>query len=57
MTAPLVSEFHRVKPGDTLDRLALRYSRSLGELVEWNCLRYGQALVTGDRLRVAPRTY
>jgi len=45
--------YYRVRPGDTLSGIALRYGVSVADLKYWNQL--GRLLIAGQSLRIEPR--
>jgi len=45
--------FHRVKRGETLQKIALRYNMSLADLAQLNAIRIEAPLLAGKTLRVA----
>ena len=45
-----------VRPGDTLETIALRYRVSADEIAHWNGLAKNAAITPGDSLRLTPRT-
>ncbi|GAA5787295.1 peptidoglycan DD-metalloendopeptidase family protein [Chitiniphilus shinanonensis] len=53
--APAASQgYYRVKPGDTLYRIARNHGRSVAELSRWNNLKDPTAISAGQLLRVTP---
>jgi len=46
-------QFHRVKRGETLLKIALRYEMSLSELARLNSIRISDPLLAGKRLKIA----
>ena len=46
--------FYRVRPGDTLYRIALNHQQSVGNLVAWNKLSDPASINAGQLLRISP---
>lgn len=46
--------YHTVKRGETLYRLARHYRQSVGNLAKWNGLRKSSRLKVGQKLRIHP---
>ena len=53
-TAPAPTGFYRVRPGDTLYRIALNQQQSLPKLVAWNKQKDPSSISVGQLLRVTP---
>ena len=54
---PTVAEFHRVRKGETISRIAVRYHLSQRQLRAWNRLGTTSRIRAGQRLRIsAPAT-
>ena len=49
-----VAQFHRVRRGETLSRIALRYHVSQRQLRAWNRMGTRSALRVGQRVRISP---
>ncbi|MFM8589284.1 MAG: peptidoglycan DD-metalloendopeptidase family protein [Limnohabitans sp.] len=53
-TAPAAPGLYRVRPGDTLTRIALDHGQSWRDLARWNQLSNPDRIEVGQLLRVAP---
>ncbi|SDV51428.1 peptidoglycan DD-metalloendopeptidase family protein [Chitinasiproducens palmae] len=53
-TGPAPAGFYRVKPGDTLYRIALENGQNYRDIAGWNNLTNPNAIEVGQLLRVAP---
>lgn len=53
-TSPAPAGFYRVRPGDTLYRIALNHQQSVGNLVAWNRLSDPASINAGQLLRISP---
>ncbi|WP_159879264.1 MULTISPECIES: peptidoglycan DD-metalloendopeptidase family protein [Aquitalea] len=51
---PAPAGFYRVRPGDTLYRIALNHHQSVGNLVAWNKLPDPASINAGQLLRISP---
>ncbi|MXN76741.1 peptidoglycan DD-metalloendopeptidase family protein [Burkholderia sp. 4701] len=51
---PVPPGYYRVNPGDALDRIAAGFGQRPDDVVRWNGLASGTAIVSGQLLRVAP---
>ena len=51
---PLGKEFHTVKKGDYLFKIANQYGVTINELCAWNGFRRNKALRSGQRIRIEP---
>lgn len=49
-----IPEYHVVRPGETLYRIAGRYGRSVADLARWNDLGDGSMIRVGQRIRLRP---
>nr|WP_239689478.1 LysM domain-containing protein [Aquitalea pelogenes] len=53
-TSPAPAGYYRVRPGDTLYRIALNHHQSVNALVAWNKLADPSSITAGQLLRVSP---
>lgn len=51
---PIGQEFHKVKRGDYLAKIANQYGVSISELCSWNGFRRNRPLRVGQRIRIEP---
>lgn len=51
---PAPAGFYRVRPGDTLYRIAVNHHQSVGNLVAWNKLPDPASINAGQLLRISP---
>ena len=54
MPGPAPAGYYRVKPGDTLFRIAQNHGQTVGSLASWNQLKDSHSIEAGQLLRVVP---
>jgi membrane-bound lytic murein transglycosylase D len=48
------SKYYRVRPGDSMARIASRFSTDLEELLGWNAMSINDLIFPGQQIRVIP---